>query len=94
MLFCYYIFSGFAQTDGGPARCEPLKSCCRTGGSGGWRGQVATCTLPGGDGGDGGAAAAAAVAAAAAHPLFSPGGVPCRGKNPGQNVDFIDLSVK
>ena len=26
--------------------------------------------------------------------LFSLVGVPCRGKNPGQNVHFIDLSVK
>ena len=26
--------------------------------------------------------------------LFSPVGVPCRGKNPGQNVYFIDFSVK
>ena len=28
------------------------------------------------------------------HPLFLPVGVPCRGKIPGQNVYFIDLSVK
>ncbi len=28
------------------------------------------------------------------YPLFSPVGVPCRGKNPDQNVHFIDLSVK
>ena len=28
------------------------------------------------------------------YPLFSPVGVPCRGKNPGQNVHFIDFSVK
>ena len=27
-------------------------------------------------------------------PLFSPVGVPCRGKTPGQNVHFIDFSVK